>query len=127
MSDVTLVTVEKKWRERFLNKLAECGSVTGAAKYARISRMTAYRERADDAEFAAAWDIAKERGIDALEDEAIDRAFGGSDILLMFRLKAERPKYRDKQPAGLNLTLEQLQQMSDLELDDLATKLARLG
>jgi hypothetical protein len=128
MADLmTDVTLEKKWRARFLDKLAESGSVTRAAKYARISRMTAYRERADDPEFAAAWDVAKERGVDALEDEAIDRAFDGSDILLMFRLKAERPKYRDKQPTGLNLTLEQLQQMSDHELDDLAAKLARLG
>lgn len=126
-TDLTTLTPEKKWRAPFLDALAASGSVTRAAKRARISRMTAYNERARDPEFATAWDIAKDRGIDALEDEAIDRAFDGSDILLMFRLKAERPKYRDKQPAGLSLTLEQLQQMSDHELDDLAAKLARLG
>lgn len=129
MSDilVTDVTPEKKWRERFLEKLSDHGSVTKAAKQVRISRMTAYRERALDADFASQWDVAKDRGIDALEDESIDRAFAGSDILLMFRLKAERPKYRDKQPPGFNLSIEQLQQMTDAELDDLAAKLARLS
>lgn len=124
---MTDVTLEKKWRAAFLDKLAEHGSVTKAAKQAHISRMTAYRERLADAEFAAAWDVAKDRGIDALEDEAIERAFAGSDVLLMFRLKAERPKYRDKTPPGFTLTPEQLQKMSDQELDDLAAKLARLG
>lgn len=125
--DVTAVTNEKKWRPAFLDALAACGSVTTAAKRARISRMTAYRERADDADFATAWDIAKDRGVDALEDECIDRAFAGSDTLLIFRLKAERAKYRDKQPTGITITAEQLSQMTDTELDDLATKLARLG
>jgi len=127
MANVADVTLEKKWRGVFLDKLAECGSVTKAAKRARISRMTAYRERAADETFATAWDVAKERGIDALEDEAIDRAFAGSDILLMFRLKAERPKYRDKTPPGFTFTLEQLRDMSDQELDDLAAKLTRLS
>lgn len=125
--DVTVVTSEKKWRAIFLDELAAYGSATRAAKKARISRMTAYRERADDPDFATAWDVAKERGVDALEDECIDRAFSGSDTLLIFRLKAERAKYRDKQPAGITITAEQLSQMTDQELDDLATKLARLG
>jgi len=110
-----------------LNALAECGSVRQAANIAKVHRSTVYRERIDDPEFAQMWDVAKERGIDALEDACIERGFAGSDTLLIFRLKAERPKYRDKQPTGMTITLDQLQQMSTDELDDLAAKLARLG
>jgi hypothetical protein len=43
-----------------------------------------------------------ERGTDALEDVAVDRAIAGSDTLLMFLLRARRPeKYR--RAADLNI------------------------
>ena len=124
---VTAVTDKKPWKQPFLDALAECGSVRQAARQANINRMSLYRERVADPEFAKAWEIARERGIDALEDECIERGFSGSDTLLIFRLKAERPKYRDKLPPGLSLSLDDLRAMSLEQLDDLATKLARRG
>lgn len=120
-------TPEKEWRQPFLDALAECGSVRQAAKHANVGRTTVYRERLDDPAFARMWDVAKKLGIDALEDACIERGFNGSDTLLIFRLKAELPKYRDKQPTGLNFTLEELQSMTLEQLDDLAAKLTRLG
>jgi len=63
-----------------------------------MSRATAYLWREKDAEFARAWDDAKEDGVDRLEDIAKQRAFDGSDTLVIFLLKANRPdKYRDTQ------------------------------
>ena len=77
--------------------------------------MTAYRWREEDAEFAAEWERAKAIGLDALEDEALRRAFEGvevpvlhkgqtvatvrnySDTLAIFLLKGGKPeKYRER-------------------------------
>jgi hypothetical protein len=79
-----------------------------------IGRVAAYEWRDTDPSFAAAWDKAKDQGIEALEDEAMRRAFDGvdkpivhlghvtgtmkeySDTLAIFLLKGARPeKYRD--------------------------------
>lgn len=76
--------------------------------------MTAYGWRKDDPAFAKAWDEAKAIGLEALEDEALRRAFEGydkpivhmgiitdtvkeySDTLAIFLLKGGKPeKYRD--------------------------------
>jgi hypothetical protein len=92
VTDVTF----KKWRQPFLDALAQHGNVSRAAKVARISRNHLYRARHDDPDFAAQWDAAKDRGLDSLEDVANARARKDSDTLLIFLLKAHRPeKYRD--------------------------------
>lgn len=91
------------------------GSVTRACEAVGVSRTTAYRWREEDAEFAAEWDRAKAIGLDALEDEALRRAFEGvevpvlhhgkvvstvrnySDTLTIFLLKGGKPeKYRER-------------------------------
>ncbi len=95
--------------------VASGGNVTRACEAVSICRMTAYVWRDADPEFAAAWEKAKDAGIDALEDEARRRAFEGfekpvfhqgaqcgaireySDTLTIFLLKGARPeKYRDR-------------------------------
>lgn len=125
------------WAEYFLLSLSECGNVTQAAKDAGISRMTAYRHRERDAEFAEAWDDAVEEGTDALEAEARRRAMQGveepvyykgyvvghvqkfSDTLLIFLLKAYRPEtFRDnfdlsKIAMQLGLAAQQNAQLSE--------------
>lgn len=113
MATRTERTEEK--RQRFLETLeANGGNITAACKTARYPRRTAYEAREADPVFAKAWDEAVERGIDALEDEALRRANDGtlkpvfyqgskcgsvreySDTLLIFMLKAKRPlKFRD--------------------------------
>jgi len=83
-------------KKRFLAVLAAGHSVMTAAEAAGVARQTVYRWRQEDEAFARAWDEAIEAGTDRLEDEALRRAFAGSDTLLIFLLKARRPaKYRD--------------------------------
>lgn len=112
--DAVKVTPEKK--AAFCAALAAAGgNVTRACEAIDVARLTAYRWREDDPEFAAAWDEAKSAGLDALEDEALRRAFEGidkpivhqgvitdtvreySDTLAIFLLKGGKPeKYRER-------------------------------
>jgi len=108
------VTPEKK--AAFCAALvASGGNVTRACEAIDVARLTAYRWREDDPEFAADWERAKAAGLDALEDEATRRAFEGndkpvyqqgqnvgtireySDTLAIFLLKGGKPeKYKDR-------------------------------
>ena len=98
-------------------------NVSRSCELAGLGRSTAYDRRQNDPGFASAWDAALERGLDALEDEAMRRAKDGvarfvvssgkvvthpetgeplveyaySDGLTMFLLKARRPeRYKDR-------------------------------
>jgi hypothetical protein len=89
------------WKSMFLASLSETGNVSASCRFAGISRQAAYEARKDDAVFAQGWGDAIEEGTDALEEIARKRAKTESDTLLIFLLKAHRPKiYRD------NLKLE---------------------
>lgn len=89
------LTVEKKGK--FLSNLTEGWSVTNAADGIGVSRQALYKLRQEDENFADEWDSAIEEGTDRLEDEAIRRAMGNSDTLMIFMLKARRPqKYKDR-------------------------------
>ena len=108
------VTPEKK--AAFCAALvASGGNVSRACQAIDVARLTAYRWREEDPEFAADWDKAKAAGLDALEDEAIRRAFEGidkpivhqgfitdtvkeySDTLAIFLLKGGKPeKYKER-------------------------------
>lgn len=104
-----------KKKAAFLEALAQTASVCRACQLARLGRRTVYDWRDADPDFAKAWDAALERGTDALEDEAVRRAFQGtlkpvyqqglrvgtireySDTLLIFMLKARRPhRFRER-------------------------------
>lgn len=105
-------TLEK--RQHFLEALAQTCSVLRACEIAEVSRAAVYKWRDADAEFAKQWELARARGADALEDEAVRRAYEGieepifhqgrcvdtvhrySDTLLIFLLKGAKPeKYRE--------------------------------
>lgn len=100
-------------RRRFLDALAETGSVRAAAVASGRARGAWLALRGRDPAFAQAWDEALDAYVELLEAEADRRAVGGedepifyggkqvgsrtraSDSLLMFRLKALRPgRYR---------------------------------
>jgi len=108
-------------QERFLQALANTGSVTAAIAVAGTSRTRVYELRRSDPEFAASWDEAEEIATDRLEDEARRRAVEGvpeplvsagkvvrdddgqpiavrrySDNLLLALLKAHRPPRRER-------------------------------
>lgn len=85
-----------KKRRAFLDVLAQGLSVKAACDAGGFSRVTAYRWREDDPEFAKQWDDAIEEGTDILEDVAHQRAITQSDTLTIFLLKARRKeKYAD--------------------------------
>ena len=101
-------------KKLFLDTLRETASVARAAHKSGLNRSTWYRHRRKSERFAAAWAEALDEGIEKLEEEALQRAIGGtrqpvffrgekigevrrySDALLMFLLRAHRPqRYRD--------------------------------
>ena len=67
----------KERRERFLQALANTGSVTTAVAVAGTSRTRVYELRKADPAFASAWEEAEEIATDRLEDEARRRAVEG--------------------------------------------------
>ena len=63
--------------ERFLETLRAGLSATAAAAAGGFHRASAYRRRVEDSDFAAAWQDAREEGVDRLIDEAVRRASVG--------------------------------------------------
>jgi hypothetical protein len=83
-------------KARALAAFREGGTVVAACQAAGVSRRSWYNWFAEDPEFARAALDANEAIADELEAEAIQRAKDGSDSLIMFLLKARRPKvYRE--------------------------------
>lgn len=115
----------KQWIVPFLKALQKHGVVTTAAQMAGIERTTAYVERSHNEEFRKQWDKALELGVEALEDIAKVRAFSGSDTLLIFLLKANRPdKYRETtKTLSVNVTIDDIRNMTDEQLDELYRQL----
>src|SRR5260370_19110137 len=60
----------KKLQERFLEALADTGSVSTAASVAGTSRTRVYELRKADPTFASAWQDAEEIAVDRLYDQA---------------------------------------------------------
>ena len=91
----------REWKRKFLEILASSCNVALACAGAHIGRTTAYRHRQAFPDFAEAWDDAIDEGVDRLAEEARKRALAGSDVLLMFLLKAHRPEmYRENFDMG---------------------------
>jgi hypothetical protein len=109
---VTTLTPKESWQAKFLKAMEKRPIVARACKVANVSRQTAYVYREQDPEFAAAWDEAKQNGIDALEEIAWERAETVSDTLMIFILKGQRPEvYGDQARISFNVG-----RMSDDEL-----------
>lgn len=83
-------------KRQFLQTLTETCNIAESCRAAQIARKTAVAWRQTDADFSDAWNDALDAGLDALEQTARERAHSGSDLLLMFLLKAHRPDtYRE--------------------------------
>ena len=80
------------WSPAFLAALAQSGNITEACKLTKVGRTTFYERRNSDPAFQSALKDAFAVATDALEAEARRRAMAGDSILLMFLLKAHRPK-----------------------------------
>ena len=87
-------------QERFLTAYSLGGSISAAARACEISRANPYRWRESSEIFEQALAIAKEYGVQHLEDWALTRAMdtmNPSDRLTEFLLKAARPEvYRER-------------------------------
>lgn len=106
------------WHDLFLEALRKRPNISKAVLTAGVDRSTAYNHRHDIPDFALQWDDALKVGMDALIDEGVERAFNGSDTLLIFLAKAHDPKYRDRHE--ITIRREELEKMSDDELASLA-------
>lgn len=89
-----------KKKAAFIEGLKLGWSVSKACKKADIGRTTVYAWKEADEDFSNEWDSAIEEGTDRLEDIAHARAMRTSDTLLIFMLKARRPKKYREQLAG---------------------------
>jgi AcrR family transcriptional regulator len=94
------VTAKKRqpvWVKTFLEALRRCGNRTKAAALAGISRRAVYKHLKKDPDFKEVYEDALDEASDKLEEIAWARAEEGSDVLLIFLLKALRPwKYRER-------------------------------
>jgi len=70
--------------------MTEQGNVAAGCRAAGIDRRTAYNWRADDEDFAKAWDDALQNCLDSLEGALFDRGRTQSDRAAFGMLKAHR-------------------------------------
>ena len=72
------------------------GCILYACETVGIHPLTFHRARQQDEAFAVAFADARDYAVESLEHEAHRRALDGSDLLIIFLLKANRPHmYRD--------------------------------
>ena len=84
------------WKRTFLKALRDTGNIRVAAQAAGVHRSAPYAARIKSQRFRAEWDKALEEAVELLEAEARRRAIAGSDVLLIFLLKAHKPSmYRE--------------------------------
>ncbi len=86
------------WKPAFLAALRELPVIRHACEAVGIDRVTAWRAKQADEEFAAAWDDAMEEGIDRAEQEAFRRGVVGFEepVLHQGRLQYVYERYEDE-------------------------------
>ncbi len=92
---------------RFIDTLANTGSVSVAAKCAGMSRQSAYglRNKLIDQPFDLAWQAAMEFGFQQLAHEALDRALNGTLIPVYYQGEKVDERRVFNERATLNLLL----------------------
>jgi len=79
-------------KKRFLAAYVNTGTITGGANAIGLRRGTVYDWLAKDDKFAADFEQVQDMVADNLEEEAIRRAYSGSDTMLIFLLKGLKPE-----------------------------------
>lgn len=89
------------WKPAFLESLRNVPIIRHACEAVGINRVTAWRQREADEEFAKAWDDAMEEGIDRAEQEAFRRAVVGFEepVIDKGRLAYRYERYVDEEGA----------------------------
>ena len=111
----------REQQERFLAQYGRTGNITSAAEASGVARRSHYNWIRDDAlGYRARFDSAREQYADQLERIVHERLTdptgnSGSDILLMFMLKALRPeKYREAMPVADDVAKDTLAELRKL-------------
>ena len=80
----------------FIAALAQCGSVSAAARQVGMTARTAYKllDAEGAASFAEAWDAAIEQGFARVESDALERALNGSFVPIYRRGKLVQVEHR---------------------------------
>jgi hypothetical protein len=139
------VALGEKFWDDFLEALVKfSGNVSRTCEVMKVKRAVLYSKREHNPEFEARFLVAKERGLDTMEDEATRRAVDGvekgiyyqgarvdtetvySDTLIQFLLKGGRPeKFKDRSVVEHEgLVTRPLEQMTDCELEALIARKA---
>lgn len=100
------VTISNK--RTFIEQLRLRAAVYVAAKHTGINKLTAYRWRDADSQFAEAWEEALQDAADVMESSVYERALNGDNLLSMFWLKAHRHQYRDKVTVDIQAVNEEI-------------------
>jgi hypothetical protein len=113
------------WEEKFLESFRKCGCLQYAAEDADVHPRWVRQKKVSNEDFAVAFAEAKDYYLDSLEHEIDRRARHrynqkghlvekGSDLLLIFKAKAEMPwKYRDNWNPSNELDESQIQAIVD--------------
>jgi hypothetical protein len=114
-------------QRRFLAAYKKAGIIAHAARLARITRDRHFCWMREDYNYVQHFYSCQEEAIEALEEECRRRAMSGSDVLLIFMLKASRPDvYRDNKTIEMKgsvqgkVTHEHVRGLND---DERATRL----
>ena len=98
---------EQGWKKHFLVALAETPYVSVACKAAQISRSRAYAAKKEDEDFAQAWDMAMDDGLDQIEHKLYQIGIGelrGQYGALIYLLKARRYEVKSGQDMPSQIT-----------------------
>jgi len=114
----------------FLAAYRESGSVSAAAKAAKVNRRTHYDWLAHEP-YKREFLKVREGLAELLLDQAIERALAGSDRLLEFLLKGLKPEIFNRQrveisPSGPGLAGLAIWQLSDEQLEEEIRKVRRV-
>lgn len=117
-------------KQAFINWYREKASIFHAARAAGVARSTVYKWMDEDEQFAQAVADSFEDAADVAETSAYERAIGRDckpdSLLLMFWLKAHRPKYRDRVSVDVEVVRNEIQErMSQLNLRQLPVGLTQ--
>ena len=117
-------------KRAFLAAYSRCGSISQAAKRAKVDRRTHYNWLREDPAYREAYQQATIEACDALEDRMKELAFDGNVTAGIFMLKSLRPeKYKDLKTIHLDLKDwdGDISRLSDEQLDKFLIEIEKAG
>jgi hypothetical protein len=115
-------------KRAFLAAFSRCGSISQAAKRAKVDRRTHYNWIREDSGYREAFQYATIEAGDALEDKLSEMAHDGNVTAAIFLLKGIRPeKYKDRRTIQLDLKEwdGDLSKLSDEQLEQFLVAIDR--